>query len=1065
MSRLSLSLLGPFALDFDGVPIRAFEANKVQALLAYLAVEQDHAHRREALGELLWPERPKEAAHNNLRKALFRLRQVIGDEDDSPPYLLTTQKTLQWNTASDQWVDVTEFESLIARTKTHQHEAIEQCETCINLLNQAVTLYRGDFLSDIYVEDSSEFEEWALTRREAVRRQVLDALDSLSTHYEERADYARAQDAARRRTTLDPLNEEAHCRLMMALALAGRRSEALAQYQACYDILAEELGVEPSAETIALYERIRSGELHQADRPRPAQPINVVPPAPPHNLPQQLTAFVGRELELEELVERLHTPTCRLITIIGLGGIGKSRLALAAAEQVIDHFPQGVWFVPLASISPNRSSDGSPDTLAAMIGQSLGFEFSAASEPTHQIIRYLRHQTLLLVLDNFENLLGTTGYLTEILQKAPHITILVTSRERLNLQAEYLMKLEGLPVPANSTTEAKSAASVQLFTERAEHLLRSGQDVDIELPYIIQICQLAQGIPLAIELAAAWVGHLTCAEIAEAIHKDLEILTTSMQDIPERQRSLRAVFEHSWGLLTKVEAAVLARLSVFRGGFTLDAAEHIASASLQVVASFQDKSLINREVSGRYEMHELLRQFAHEKLLQSGDLGTTEAEHFAYYLHLFEEAAPRIRTVERQATLKRLAADFDNFRAALQWSDGIPDRLNDNLRLASAADWWLWQHRGEFREGRNRMGKALDSANVHVTTNVRAHAIFAAAAIAYYQGDFGSAHSMFQEAVALYEASSDVAGVAQALGGLGLVLAMQSGLDEAVSTLKKSSELARQASDSWVLSMTLGNTGDALAAARNDEAARPYYTQAVRLARQVGDPWLMIFPLHGLASLMMRQNEYQTAHDLYEEALAIQQETGDKLGLARALWRLGDVALCSGEPALAKTRYSESLDVWRALGNSEHIIVLLGNLATVAQSQGEYETAARLLHECVSLRWEFWFDQGMARCMIGLAGMALFRNRAERAAYLLGAANRFSTQLDRYSSPADRLEYERVERDVRAHIDQGEFTIAWEKGTSITEEQALEAALGEAAGAWGLVKTDPGETTPTVQAL
>lgn len=263
MARLALSLFGPFELRISGEPVRRNEGDKVQALLAYLAVEYHHAHRREALGELLWPERQKGSVYSNLRKALFKLRQAIGDAEASPPYLLTSQRTIQWNTASDTWVDVSVFESLIEAVQEHQHSSLESCDACTGLLKQALGLYCGDFLADLSLADSAEFQDWAIVKREGLRRQALEALDVLSVYHQDRAEHHEAVSYARRQTLLDPLSEAAHCHLMELLALAGQRSEALAQYQTCSNMLAEELGLEPGEDTTQLRDRILAGEFQR----------------------------------------------------------------------------------------------------------------------------------------------------------------------------------------------------------------------------------------------------------------------------------------------------------------------------------------------------------------------------------------------------------------------------------------------------------------------------------------------------------------------------------------------------------------------------------------------------------------------------------------------------------------------------------------------------------------------------------------------------------------------------------------------------------------------------------
>ena len=390
MARVSLSFLGAFQATQDGQPIAGFEFNKVRALLAYLAIEADRPHRREELACLLWPDQPDLAARSNLRQALANLRRTIGDETALPPYFLIDREFIRFNSKADIWLDTTEFTESLKASERHTHRRAETCKHCAQCLKRAVELYRGNFLEHFFVSESDVFDEWALSRREKMRHLALTALYRLADFYERRGDYTHAYHFAVRQLDLDPWCEEAYRQVMRALAFDGRRSAALAQYETCRRILALELRIEPGDETRALFEAINAGKL-----PHPKGPPSILQLCNPS---EESNPFIGREKELEELAELLGQPTCRLVTVTGPGGIGKTRLALQAAAAMDGGFTHGIYCVPLIGLN-------SGEFLVAAIAEALGVTFSGGKEPRQQLIQSLADREMLLVLDNFEQLL------------------------------------------------------------------------------------------------------------------------------------------------------------------------------------------------------------------------------------------------------------------------------------------------------------------------------------------------------------------------------------------------------------------------------------------------------------------------------------------------------------------------------------------------------------------------------------------------------------------------------------------------------------------------------------
>jgi predicted ATPase/DNA-binding SARP family transcriptional activator len=639
MTCLTITLLGSFRVTSAGKPVSGFESNKVRALLAYLAVEADQPHRREVLAGLLWPDFPEPSARANLRNALANLRQVIGDRQASPPFLHITRQTIQFNCASDHQLDVAILTTLLAG-------ALDQ--PTIEQLEEAVAMYQGPFLTGFSIPDSSPFEEWVLLNREALSRQMLDALHQLADHYEQQGVYEQALSYAWRQVELEPWQEEAHRQVMYLLALSDRRSEALAQYEVCRRVLAKELDIEPTAETVALYEQIRAGALGGVGgKSRGA-------PSPRHNLPVQLTPFVGRKAELADLTRILAAPELRLVTIVGPGGIGKTRLALEAAAAQRQHYKHGVYLISLAPLQ-------SADSLAPTIAEALHFSFYENTPPEQQLLEYLRHKNILLIMDNFEHLLDGVGLVTEILKVAPNLKILATSRTRLRVLGEQLFPLAGLTYPTGGASERTACTddesqygAVKLFLQSARRVRPDFVLTNDNLPDVIRICGLLWGMPLGILLASAWIEILTPGEIAAEIEHSFDFLQADLHDIPERQRGLRAVFSHSWQLLSQQEQAIFQQLSIFRGGFSREAAQAVTGASLPDLLAFVNKSLLHHTPAGRYEVHELLRQFAAEKLARSPAVAEeVRGRHSAFYAAFLHQREANLKGARQPGGIGR----------------------------------------------------------------------------------------------------------------------------------------------------------------------------------------------------------------------------------------------------------------------------------------------------------------------------------------------------------------------------------------------------------------------------
>ena len=494
MSHVALALLGACQITCDGQPVSGLLSAKGRALLAYLAVEAHRPHPREVVAELLWPDRAPQVARDSLRQALAMLRLALGERTAAVPVLLITRDTLQFNAAGDAELDVAAFSALLAACATHPHAELARCAPCMHRLQQAATLYRGDFLDQFTAGDSAAFEEWAALHRERLRRQALEVLAHLAAYHERRGDYAPARAYAERQVELDSWGEEAHRQVMRVLALSGQRRAALDHYERCRRLLAEELGVDPAAETAALAAQIRAGAL--------AEPTSAA--GRKACLPVQLTSFIGREEERAALAGRLADPGCRLVTLTGPGGVGKTRLALQVAADLEDAFADGVAFVDLASVAD-------PDLVAASIAESLEVKAGGGQPLLAALTQYLHNKHLLLVLDNFEQVLAAGPVVAELLQAAPRLKVVLTSRVVVGVYGEQLVEVpplscadpEHLPPGTRGVQQLVEYAAIRLFVERARALQADFVVREGNAAVVAAICRRLDGLPLAIELAAA----------------------------------------------------------------------------------------------------------------------------------------------------------------------------------------------------------------------------------------------------------------------------------------------------------------------------------------------------------------------------------------------------------------------------------------------------------------------------------------------------------------------------------------------------------------------------------
>jgi predicted ATPase/DNA-binding SARP family transcriptional activator len=941
------------------------ETAKTRALLVYLALNQGLVSRHTLMG-LLWGELPEANARRNLRRALWNLRRQLSSPDRPPP-ILADRQMVCFNREVPYNSDVEAFEVACS----HLDPALSTSPLAPHLdqARRAAALYQGEFLEGFYVANAVAFEEWALTERERLRAMALHVLRHLVAGYAAQNETETALHYAERLLVLEPWLEEAHGWLMRLLARSGRRAEALAQYEACKRVLAEELGVAPSQETRALYEQIRAGGFETSAS----------------NLPASTTPFVGRARELAELADLLADADCRLLTVTGLGGVGKTRLAREVAAQQVTAFAHGVHYVALDALS-------APERIAAALARSLDIPLVGTADPRAALLAYLRKKEMLLVMDGFEHLLEGVPLLSEILQVAPGIKILVTSRERLNLRGEWVYILAGLScAPAEHAGDLASFDAVQLFlqTARRVHLgFRVGEGADLHLA---RICNLVAGLPLAIELAAAWVRVLSLAEIAAEIAQHLDFLATAARDSPTRQRSIRAVFDHSWRLLSSKERDAFRKLSVFQGSFRRQEAIRVGGASLPILSALVDKSLLQRLPFGRYQLHELLRQYAREQLEQvPGEKETARDLHCQAYAAQLGRYKQALKDAAPMPILSLIGEDRENVDTAWRWALQQQNYEAIEAMHAALADYYHLTtsfREGEvlFREALEELGwlerneahsllrcKLLSSQATfsvylgrfsHARTNLEhclavfaqqgiqdemAHCQFFLAEIARFVGEYTRAKELFEQSLAGYQQVDNRSAVGFCLNGLGIVSSARGELTEARLCLQRSLVAFAETGHEMGQAIASINLADLLIGLGDRSAARKILDEGYALCRNLGHRWGMAVCLRHLGDIARFEERNQDAKAAYQKSLAIVEDIGQQQSAAACLVKLGEVCTDLGEYTAARSHLTRAQSIAAELQDQTQMVEIAATLMALLAVEGNTARALELatLVEC-----------------------------------------------------------------------------------------------------------------------
>lgn len=903
-----LKALGGLALEDND-----FSRHKPLLLLCYLALEG--SKERRFLAELFWPR--SEDRLNSLSKALTRLRQ-------SAPNLIEADAIRVWTTVQ------TDVEEMLSFFEGEQVE-------------RGLELYKGPFLEGVYLPDwSTELEEWLYTTREFLAERVRAALLQRAEKMAAQGDFKKAAKHA-----------ETAYRLPSTSGLEPEELERVYKL-----LLAGESPYTREAEKeMAKFGLKRS---LNPDEARACYTMNTAPETPfPHNLPTRINSFVGRSRELARTIQLFSQDECRLITLTGVGGSGKTSLACETAYRCLDRerFKDGVFFVPLETLT-------SAEATATSIASAITLDLQGKAEPFVQLKNYLHNKAMLLVLDNFEHLTEAATLVSDLLGACPYLKVLTTSRERLNLAEEWILPLVGLSLPTENVEhpgKALASEAVQLFVQRAQQADVNFVLSEDNLTDVAAICRLLDGYPLGIEMAAVWVRSMPCSEIASEIEKNLDFLQVTTRNVKDRHRSIRAVFEHSWKLLKDREQTVLRKLAIFRGSFRREAAAEVAGATVPVLASLVDKSLLYVAPSGRYNRHPLLYQFVKEKLLeQPNEESQAQDRHATYYLHFLEEIVEREMFGPRHKhALEAIEEELENVIDAWRWmaASASPKEAQNSMMLTFAIQ-EFYDRRGRFQEGINLFNEALlglnnsDSMHHLLLGNVLVNHAYLFHKLARYE----EAKRLAKRGLTLLQPAKERWGEVLGLYTLGLVAQHQGEVHQAETHYQQGLHIIRELQNRFGYAgvnsflYALGSVRQALGDYSGAEHA---YREVLSLGQAQGNHINVVRSLNALGNLLRITGRLDEAHSLLRQALQLLQQVDFQDLTPQSLIYLGALAYDRGDYTKAQALFQKALLIVQKSGDEALRAQAFVGLGRVAVAQHEYIEAQSYLVQALKICWAF----------------------------------------------------------------------------------------------------------------
>ena len=1025
-ARLQIRLFGGFQVTLGGQPLPALRSRAEQRLLAWLSLRGHSGLERDAVAGILWPESTPDRARFYLRRGLSDLRKALGNE--AWRIVTPAGRTLQFD-PRNAFVDVQAFDAAVSRVEEEW-------------LKRAAALYHGPLLP-------GWFEDWVITERLIREQAYLRGLEHLAELAAGRQAYQEAVEWLRRAVAIDPSRETAQRSLLEALAAAHDFAGLAQAYRTFRLYLHDELNAAPAPETVALYRRLQSTAREMAVN-RDRTPPCPLPPLPTGRLPIALSPLIGREAELDEVYACLQSN--RLVTLTGAGGVGKTRLSIALAERAERDFPDGVWFVDLAPLTADSE-------VFDAIASALDIREVAGRSMTELLLERLGPKTLLLILDNCEHLLETASRAAESLcTGCPGLKTLTTSRQPLGVSGEVTWRVPSLAVPeapaslrstggpSDRARAILASPAVRLFADRARRAMPGWSPRPPDLEALATICRQLDGIPLAIELAAARVKALPVEEILARLGDRFHLLTGGSRT-RSRQQTLRATMDWSWGLLETADARLLARLSVFSGGWTLDAAEAVCADTrgsnvLDGLTSLADKSLICVEHESRprrYALMETVRQYAGERLAESGEAPCVRSQHTEWFLAYAERADALLAGPEQKRALEALSADHENLNRALTYLHEAGETEQGLLLAGILARYWY--SRGHFSEGRSLLSRALDRTDPSLRTYGRAKALSGAGVLASFQADFQAATALQQEALDVWRALDDRAGMALSLNNLGSLALHQDEYATARGYYEESLALRREMGDRLGAALPLGNLAQVAYFQGDFAAATTLNDESLSIRREAGDERGTGESLILLAELAYAQGDQALARSIFNECLGANRSLGDKHRAATCLLNLGHLLYQDGDCENATRREEESLELFQELGDRRRMAAAMRHLGEIALRQEELSAAGAWFAESLRVQSQYGVRREIAHCMDAIASLMNASGSSRDALLLWAAASALRGSIGLRQPPAEAAENAVRFATVRGEVGEEPYAAAWSEGFAMKTEAAIEFAL------------------------
>jgi|GEM_PF-3036916 len=929
---INIRLLGAPVIECNGKPV-TLKRRKSIALIALIAIER-RFHSRDSIMALLWPESDQSHAAALLRTVLWEIRrtpltrvveirgQQIGIPDDAPVS-----------------IDIAEFNSL---TESHRQASLDGSEKkifqSIEVAVRAVSLYRGVFMEGFSLPGANTFEEWIACHRDVFHRRYIFLHNALIDGYENAGEIDRAIEYARQLLRIDEMDESVHRCLMRLYATKGERGRAIAQYESCVSILKRELDVAPEDETEILVNDIREGRLtHSA----PLQTDRRL-----SRIPKPVTAFIGREKEISDYSRLLFDPSCRLLTLSGFGGSGKTRLAMELARIASEEKGEQVIFVSLAPIRTALDILFAVADALTLSYTHPGVQTKSTPLPTEELlftslIQYLHTRRMIIILDNFEHLLEHGNIITSILTSCPEITIVITSREPTGISGEWIREISGLSCPSGiqGTDDPFAFDSMQLFRELALRIRPDFKPDDSEIEAMLKICRLVDGLPLGIELAVPWLHTMTCTQMAREVESNIDFLEKHYTNLSERHRSIRAIFEQTWSILEPEARSCFRKLSIFRGGFSAEAAQIVAGAPRRALTSLAQRSLIHFNERNRFEILEVIRQFALERLRSVPRESDVIADrHARYYLRIVTESQSSLKGSEQIQALNRIQVDLDNIRTA--WKRGVQRGMTEDIDNAAFSLFLFYDIGSRFAEGAAMFAEAITALPID------------------HEDDSGPLMSILHAAHAWFTRYSDIA-------------ASEREFKDSIEVLSESQDPARTA---FVLVLSTLHTESV----PEDERVHRL-EEGLEKYSSIGDAWGEALAKEGLAFTHAHSDPH-AAQSFASESLAIRQSIRDTWGISLSRYTYGYVLEFLGNNDTAREQYEESARIRRKLDqDKDGQMGCLLSIARIDYKNGSYNQCEQGLLTVKQTGLENGLYLRVAQSLSGLITLALIRDNPERA--------------------------------------------------------------------------------------